>query len=68
MTVVYTWGEALAFNTRAGWQRIAADVQPDGKIAWGTNIRFTFWAVDDKVEGLRETPQNTSRITYSRCP
>jgi hypothetical protein len=68
VTVVYTWGDQPAFNGRAGWQRIAADVTPEGKITWGTTVKFTFWAADDKVEGLRETPQATMKATYARCP
>jgi hypothetical protein len=68
VTVVYTWGDQPQFNGRAGWQRIAADVTPDGKITWGTARKFTFWAVDDRVEGTLETAQFTSKVTYARCP
>jgi hypothetical protein len=69
VTVVYTWGESAASNTSAGWGRIGADIQPEGKISWGTTRKFTFWAVDDNsLAGTLETAQFTTNITLSRCP
>ena len=68
-TVLYTWGDAPGINTRAGWQRLTVDVQPEGKISWGTTRKFTFWAVgDDTLEGTLETAQFTSKIALHRCP
>lgn len=69
VTVVYTWGETANGSVRAGWQRLAADIAPDGKITWGTTRKFTFSAIDDNsIQGTLETAQFTSKITMTRCP
>lgn len=66
-TIVYTWGEGP--GQRTGWQRLAVDLQPDGKFGWGTTRRFSFWPTgDDTLEGALETPQFTSKIVMARCP
>jgi hypothetical protein len=66
-TVVYAWGNNQ--GSTAGWNRMSADVDPDGKISWGpANRRFAFWSQGDDVAGTLDTPQFTSKITMHRCP
>jgi hypothetical protein len=68
-TVVQTWADDPGGTFKAGWQRSSADVQPAGKLGWGTTRKYSFWAVDDNtVEGTLETAQFTSKITLNRCP